>query len=105
MQRFTQAVHEIPHVNHDLLESIMQQNLRHKKFEESIFGRPPSTLEELLGRVEKYIRIKESIDHCHLEKRRDSERLEEREKGEEQAVEDLHLRCFRADSRMKSFDE
>ncbi|XP_073159186.1 uncharacterized protein [Henckelia pumila] len=62
VQRFTQAVHEVPHVNHDLLAGIIQQNLRHKNFKESIAGKPPTSLEELLERAEKYIRIEESIE-------------------------------------------
>ncbi|XP_073153397.1 uncharacterized protein [Henckelia pumila] len=73
VQRFTQAVHEVPHVNHDLLTGIMQQNLRHRKFKESIAGKPPSTLEELLERAEKYIRIEETIEPRYLGKRKREE--------------------------------
>ncbi|KAL0407724.1 UNVERIFIED_CONTAM: hypothetical protein Sradi_1706800 [Sesamum radiatum] len=32
MQRFVEAVHEVPHVNHELLASIVQQNLRSGRF-------------------------------------------------------------------------
>ncbi|KAL0347109.1 UNVERIFIED_CONTAM: hypothetical protein Scaly_1726900 [Sesamum calycinum] len=60
VQRFLEAVHEVPHVNHELLVSIIQQNLLLGRFEESIEGKPPSTLEELLMRSQKYIRIEES---------------------------------------------
>ncbi|XP_073129305.1 uncharacterized protein [Henckelia pumila] len=67
VRRFTHAVHEVLHVNHDLLEGIMQQNLRHRKFKESIAGRPPRNLEELLERAEKYIRRKE--DKSDIRKR------------------------------------
>lgn len=77
VQRFTQAVHEVPHVNHDLLAGIMQQNLRHRKFKESIAGKPPNSLEELLERAEKYIRIEEAIEPRYLGKRR-----REEERGE-----------------------
>ncbi|XP_073137629.1 uncharacterized protein [Henckelia pumila] len=73
VQRFIQAVHEVPHVNHDLLAGIMQQNLRHRKFKESIAGKPPSTLEELLERAEKYIRIEETIEPRYLGKRKREE--------------------------------
>ncbi|KAL0291863.1 UNVERIFIED_CONTAM: hypothetical protein Scaly_2617200 [Sesamum calycinum] len=60
MQRFVEAVHEVPHVNHDLLASIIQQNLLPGRFKESIAGKPPSTMENLLMRSQKYIRIEES---------------------------------------------
>ncbi|KAL0383061.1 UNVERIFIED_CONTAM: hypothetical protein Scaly_0593400 [Sesamum calycinum] len=45
MQRFVKAVHEVPHVNHELLASIIQQNLLPERFKESIAGKPPSTME------------------------------------------------------------
>ncbi|KAL0347951.1 UNVERIFIED_CONTAM: hypothetical protein Sangu_1022900 [Sesamum angustifolium] len=60
MQRFIEAVHEVPHVNHELLASIIQQNLLPGRFKESIAGKPPSTMENLLMRSQKYIRIEES---------------------------------------------
>ncbi|KAL0418419.1 UNVERIFIED_CONTAM: hypothetical protein Sradi_1255400 [Sesamum radiatum] len=60
MQRFVEAVHEVPHVNHELLASIIQQNLLPGRFKESIAGKPPSTMENLLMRSQKYIRIEES---------------------------------------------
>ncbi|KAL0306870.1 UNVERIFIED_CONTAM: hypothetical protein Sradi_6104300 [Sesamum radiatum] len=60
MQRFVEAVHEVPHVNHELLASIIQQNLLSGRFKESIAGKPPSTMEDLLMRSQKYIRIEES---------------------------------------------
>ncbi|KAL0381131.1 UNVERIFIED_CONTAM: hypothetical protein Sangu_0177400 [Sesamum angustifolium] len=60
MQRFIEAVHEVPHINHELLASIIQQNLLSGRFKESIAGKPPSTMEDLLMRSQKYIRIEES---------------------------------------------
>ncbi|XP_073289000.1 uncharacterized protein [Primulina huaijiensis] len=78
VQRFTQVVHEVPHVNHDLLAGIMQQNLHHRKIKESIAGKSPNTLEELLERAEKHIRIEEVIEPRYLGKRR---REEERPEG------------------------
>ncbi|KAL0427866.1 UNVERIFIED_CONTAM: hypothetical protein Slati_2961400 [Sesamum latifolium] len=60
VQRFVEAVHEVPHVNHDLLASIMQQNLLPGRFKESIAGKLPTTMEDLLTRSQKYIRIEES---------------------------------------------
>ncbi|KAL0344320.1 UNVERIFIED_CONTAM: hypothetical protein Sangu_1319400 [Sesamum angustifolium] len=59
MQRFIEAVHKVPHVNHELLASIIQQNLLPERFKESIAG-APSTMENLLMRSHKYIRIEES---------------------------------------------
>ncbi|KAL0446413.1 UNVERIFIED_CONTAM: hypothetical protein Slati_1769200 [Sesamum latifolium] len=50
MQRFVEAVHEVPHVNHELLASIIQQNLFLGRFKESIVGKPPRTMEDLLMR-------------------------------------------------------
>ncbi|KAK4394080.1 hypothetical protein Sango_1878800 [Sesamum angolense] len=40
VQRFSEAVLEVPHVNSELLASIMQQNLRRGRFRESIAGNP-----------------------------------------------------------------
>ncbi|KAK4411717.1 hypothetical protein Sango_0244700 [Sesamum angolense] len=45
VQRFSEAVLEVPHVNPELLASIMQQNLQRGKFSESIAGKPPATLD------------------------------------------------------------
>ncbi|KAL0427429.1 UNVERIFIED_CONTAM: hypothetical protein Slati_2917700 [Sesamum latifolium] len=59
MQRFVEAIHEVPHVNHELLASIIQQNLSLGRFKESIAGKTPSTMEDLLVRSQKYIRIEE----------------------------------------------
>ncbi|KAL0393025.1 UNVERIFIED_CONTAM: hypothetical protein Sradi_2525300 [Sesamum radiatum] len=60
VQRFSEAVLEVPHVNPVLLANIMQQNLRMGRFRESIAGKTPATLDELLVRVEKYIQIEET---------------------------------------------
>ncbi|XP_012837006.1 PREDICTED: uncharacterized protein LOC105957613 [Erythranthe guttata] len=54
IQRFVKAVHELRHVTHKMLAGILQQNLKHVRFRESITGRPPKTLEELLNRAGKY---------------------------------------------------
>ncbi|KAL0428006.1 UNVERIFIED_CONTAM: hypothetical protein Slati_2975400 [Sesamum latifolium] len=48
MQRFVEAVHEVPHVNHELLASIIKQNLSPGRFKESIAGKSPCTMEDLL---------------------------------------------------------
>ncbi|KAL0312174.1 UNVERIFIED_CONTAM: hypothetical protein Sradi_5616700 [Sesamum radiatum] len=40
----------------------MEQNLRKGRFRESIAGKPLATLDELLARAEKYIRIEETSD-------------------------------------------
>ncbi|KAL0409521.1 UNVERIFIED_CONTAM: hypothetical protein Sradi_1886500 [Sesamum radiatum] len=60
VQRFSKAVLEVPHVNPELLASIMQQNLRRGRFRESIAGKPPASLDELLVRAKEYIRIEET---------------------------------------------
>ncbi|KAL0312782.1 UNVERIFIED_CONTAM: hypothetical protein Sradi_5677500 [Sesamum radiatum] len=41
VQIFVEAVFEVPHVNHELLASIMQQNLLPERFKESIAGKLP----------------------------------------------------------------
>ncbi|KAL0323614.1 UNVERIFIED_CONTAM: hypothetical protein Sangu_1980700 [Sesamum angustifolium] len=60
MQRFVEAVYEVPHVNHELLASIIQQYLLPGRFKESIARKLPSTTEDLLMQSQKYIRIEES---------------------------------------------
>ncbi|KAL0462756.1 UNVERIFIED_CONTAM: hypothetical protein Slati_0163200 [Sesamum latifolium] len=85
MQRFVEAVHEIPHVNHELLASIVQQNLLPGRFKESIAGKPPSSMEDLLMRSQKYIRIEESnaSDPSQSVKRKGREEEKEPKKKEE----------------------
>ncbi|KAL0447683.1 UNVERIFIED_CONTAM: hypothetical protein Slati_1896200 [Sesamum latifolium] len=84
MQRFVEAVHEVPHVNHELLASIIQQNLSLGRFKESIAGKPPSTMEDLLMRSQKYITIEESnISDTSLSIKRKG-REEEREPKKEE---------------------
>ncbi|KAL0462503.1 UNVERIFIED_CONTAM: hypothetical protein Slati_0137900 [Sesamum latifolium] len=85
VQRFVEAVHEVPHINHELLASIMQQNLLPERFKESIVGKPPSTMEDLLMRSQKYIRIEESnaSDPSFAIKRKSREEEKEPKKNEE----------------------
>ncbi|KAL0415987.1 UNVERIFIED_CONTAM: hypothetical protein Slati_3430600 [Sesamum latifolium] len=85
MQRFVEAVHEVPHVNHELLASIIQQNLLPGRFKESIAEKPPSTMEDLLMRSQKYIRIEESnaSDLSHSVKRKGRRKEKEPKKKEE----------------------
>ncbi|KAL0362084.1 UNVERIFIED_CONTAM: hypothetical protein Scaly_1163600 [Sesamum calycinum] len=59
MQKFMEAVHEVSYVNHELLASIIQQNLLPGRFKESIADKPPSTMKDLLIWSQKYIRIEE----------------------------------------------
>ncbi|XP_073152175.1 uncharacterized protein [Henckelia pumila] len=91
VRRFTHAVHEFLHVNHDLLAGIMQQNLRHRKFKESIAGRPPKNLEELLERAEKYIRVEESVEPYYLNKRKREEDKQDIRKRDEKRTALLFL--------------
>ncbi|KAL0405855.1 UNVERIFIED_CONTAM: hypothetical protein Slati_3899400 [Sesamum latifolium] len=85
VQRFVEAVHEVPHGNHELLACIMQQNLLPRRFKESIAGKPPTTMEDLLGRSQKYIRIEESnvSDPSVAIKRNSQEEEKESKKKEE----------------------
>ncbi|KAL0396845.1 UNVERIFIED_CONTAM: hypothetical protein Scaly_0132900 [Sesamum calycinum] len=85
MQRFVEAVHEVPHVNHELLAIIIQQNLLPGRFKESIAGKPPITMENLLMRSQKYIQIEESnaSDPSLGVKRKSREEEKEPKKKEE----------------------
>ncbi|KAI3458674.1 hypothetical protein Pfo_015337 [Paulownia fortunei] len=82
VMHFIKAAHRAPYVNHKLLAGIMQQNLRYGRFKESIAGKPPSTLEELLARAEKYIRIEETVSTSQLLKRKHDEERPEGKKEE-----------------------
>ncbi|KAK4390230.1 hypothetical protein Sango_2086300 [Sesamum angolense] len=62
VRRFSKTVLKVSHVNLELLASIMQQNLRRGRFHESIARKPPATLDELLVRADKYIKIEETSD-------------------------------------------
>ncbi|KAL0453283.1 UNVERIFIED_CONTAM: hypothetical protein Slati_1306400 [Sesamum latifolium] len=87
MQRFMKAVHEVPHVNHELLASIIQQNLLLGRFNESIAGKPPSTMEDLLMRSQKYIRIEESnVSDTSLSVKRKGRVGERAEEGRTQTL-------------------
>ncbi|KAI3458735.1 hypothetical protein Pfo_015398 [Paulownia fortunei] len=80
VKHFVEGVHEVPHINHELLAGIMQQNLRQGRFKDSITGKPPMILEELLQRAEKYIRIEEAtgLTTHGKRKQRDEDRPEGR---------------------------
>ncbi|KAL0416697.1 UNVERIFIED_CONTAM: hypothetical protein Slati_3501600 [Sesamum latifolium] len=85
VQRFSEAVLEVPHLNHELLASILQQGLRRGRFRESIAGKPPTTLDELLKRAAKYIHIKEAlkpkVDSSNKRKIWEGERKDPRREG------------------------
>ncbi|KAL2246159.1 UNVERIFIED_CONTAM: hypothetical protein Sindi_2884100 [Sesamum indicum] len=85
MQKFVDAVHEVPHVNQELLASIVQQNLQPGRFKESIAGKPPSTMEDLIVRSQKYIRVEESnaMDPSFNNKRKGRKEEKEPKKKEE----------------------
>lgn len=61
MQRFVDAVHEVPHVNHEIFASIIQQNLLNEQFKRNITGRLTLDLDELLNRAEKYIHQEKTL--------------------------------------------
>ncbi|KAL0423917.1 UNVERIFIED_CONTAM: hypothetical protein Sradi_0926500 [Sesamum radiatum] len=85
VQRFSEAVLEVPHLNYELLASILQQGLQRGRFRESIMGKPPTTLDELLKRAVKYIRIEEALkpktDIRNKRKVQEGERRDPRRKG------------------------
>ncbi|KAL0308695.1 UNVERIFIED_CONTAM: hypothetical protein Sradi_5811800 [Sesamum radiatum] len=82
LHRFVEAVHEVPYMNHELLASVIQQNLLSGIFKESVVGKPPINLEELLMRSQKYIMIEESnvSDTSLSGKRKGSEEKKEPKK-------------------------
>ncbi|XP_012851566.1 PREDICTED: uncharacterized protein LOC105971264 [Erythranthe guttata] len=82
IKRFVEAVHEVPSVGQDMLSGIMQQNLKPGRFKESIAGRPPGNLEELLNRAEKYVRIEEASTHAHPKRKREDDRQDNRRRDD-----------------------
>ncbi|XP_012828845.1 PREDICTED: uncharacterized protein LOC105950072 [Erythranthe guttata] len=74
IKHFVEAVHEVPSVGQDMLSGIMQQNLKPGRFKESIAGRPPDNLEELLNRAEKYVRIEEASTYAPPKRKREHDR-------------------------------
>ncbi|KAL0416567.1 UNVERIFIED_CONTAM: hypothetical protein Slati_3488600 [Sesamum latifolium] len=85
VQRFSEAVLEVPHLNPELLASILQQGLRRGRFRESIADKPPTTLDELLKRAAKYIWIEEALkskaDINNKRKVREGEKRDPRREG------------------------
>ncbi|KAK6139265.1 hypothetical protein DH2020_026989 [Rehmannia glutinosa] len=57
---FVEAANDVANVQHETLSGILKQNLRQGRFKESIAGKPPVSLEMLLDRTEKHIRVEES---------------------------------------------
>ncbi|XP_012858055.1 PREDICTED: uncharacterized protein LOC105977295 [Erythranthe guttata] len=82
IKRFVEAVHEVPSVGQDMLSGIMQQNLKPGRFKESIAGRPPGNLEELLNRAEKYVRIEEASTHAPPKRKRKDDRQDNRRRDD-----------------------
>ncbi|XP_012834007.1 PREDICTED: uncharacterized protein LOC105954870 [Erythranthe guttata] len=66
----------------DMLSGIMQQNLKPGRFKESIAGRPPGNLEELLNRAEKYVRIEEASTHAPPKRKREDDRQDNRRRDD-----------------------
>ncbi|KAL0428267.1 UNVERIFIED_CONTAM: hypothetical protein Slati_3001500 [Sesamum latifolium] len=84
VQRFVEAVHEVPRVNHQLLANIIKQNLLPGRFRESIAEKPPSSLEDLLIRSQKDIRIEEfNVSNTSLNVERKGREEEKELKKEE----------------------
>ncbi|XP_012834162.1 PREDICTED: uncharacterized protein LOC105955003 [Erythranthe guttata] len=84
IKRFVEAVHEVPSVGQDMLSGIMKQNLKPGRFKESIAGRPPGNLEELLNRAEKYVRIEEASTHAPPKRKREDGRQDVRRRDDRQ---------------------
>ncbi|XP_012844534.1 PREDICTED: uncharacterized protein LOC105964572 [Erythranthe guttata] len=82
IRRFVKVVHEVPNVGQDMLSGIMQQNLKSGRFKESIAGRPPGNLDELLYRAEKYIRMKEASTHAPPKRKREDDRQDIRRRDD-----------------------
>ncbi|XP_012852376.1 PREDICTED: uncharacterized protein LOC105971987 [Erythranthe guttata] len=82
IKRFVEAVHEVPSVGQDMLSGIMQQNLKPGRFKESIAGRPPGNLEELLNRAEKYVRIDEASTHAPPKRKTEDDRQDNRRRDD-----------------------
>ncbi|KAL0385498.1 UNVERIFIED_CONTAM: hypothetical protein Sradi_2944100 [Sesamum radiatum] len=61
IQRFSEAVLEVPHLNHELLASILQHGLWRGRLRQSIAGKLPTILDELLNKAAKYIRIEQAL--------------------------------------------
>ncbi|XP_012831118.1 PREDICTED: uncharacterized protein LOC105952148 [Erythranthe guttata] len=82
-RRFVETVHEVPSVGQDMLSAgIMQQNLKSGRFKESIAGRPPGNLDELLNRAEKYIRTEEASPNAPPKKKREDDRQDIRRRDD-----------------------
>ncbi|XP_012857079.1 PREDICTED: uncharacterized protein LOC105976357 [Erythranthe guttata] len=82
IKRFVEAVHEVPSVGQDMLSGIMHLNLKSGRFKESIAGRTPRNLEELLNRAEKYVRIEEASTHAPPKRKRDDDRQDVRRRDD-----------------------
>ncbi|XP_012844098.1 PREDICTED: uncharacterized protein LOC105964132 [Erythranthe guttata] len=82
IKSFVEAVHEVPSVGQDMLSGIMQQNLKPGRFNESITGRPPGNLEELLNRAENYVRIEEASTHAPPKRKREDDRQDIRRRDD-----------------------
>lgn len=48
-------------IDEGVLSGILQRNLKHRKFRDSVVGKLPKNLTNLLDRTEKYIRVEETI--------------------------------------------
>ncbi|KAL7086938.1 hypothetical protein ACP275_13G034000 [Erythranthe tilingii] len=78
-QRFSQGVQQIPTIDHALFAGIIQQNLLHRRFKDSIAGRPPHNLVELLDRADKYICIEETMRLTQKKRKREERQAPEKE--------------------------
>ncbi|XP_012828237.1 PREDICTED: uncharacterized protein LOC105949470 [Erythranthe guttata] len=80
IQRFVEAAQKVPNVGGSMLAGIIQKNLKEGRFKESIAGRPPTTLEELLSRTEKHVRIEEASAIPPPKRKRDEDHFNTRQR-------------------------
>ncbi|XP_012853817.1 PREDICTED: uncharacterized protein LOC105973342 [Erythranthe guttata] len=90
IERFVEATHEVPNMGGSMLSGIIQQNLKQGRFKESIVGRPPTILEELLSRAEKYVRIEEASALPLPKRKRDEDHFNTRRRDGRQQSSTSH---------------
>ncbi|XP_012853181.1 PREDICTED: uncharacterized protein LOC105972751 [Erythranthe guttata] len=92
IHRFVEAAHEVPNVGESMLSEIIQQNLKQGRFKESIAGRPPVTLDELLSRVGKHVRIEEASTIAPPKRKRDKDHFDTRRRDDRRQSSTSHGR-------------
>ncbi|XP_073053656.1 uncharacterized protein [Primulina eburnea] len=81
VQRFNSAALEIPTATPDIMISAFTQGLRGGEFFKSLVKKPPSGIDELLARAEKYVNLEDAQRYRRMESRPGGSRVEGAEKG------------------------